>query len=161
MNAAARCGVLVALLALSTACSEVARVTAPAPTPQVTPTPPTPPRPVPVPYTGVFPEVTRPARIYVATPSPLFSITYAYTLSSRYVLYDDGTFAFQLFTANDSFYETGGTYTEADALITLVWPLGSGWDSATASLSDESLTVRYTHAMHMTDFEDCLYMRSR
>ena len=108
-----------------------------------------------------FPAVTRPARVYVAVNSPYFPI-HGSPLASRYVLYDDGTFALQYASANYPFFEYRGAYTEVNALITFEW---EGWSTAgpwgaTGSLSDDSLSVRYNLIMQLSDFEDGVYVRA-
>jgi hypothetical protein len=109
-----------------------------------------------------FPEVSRPARVYVAVNSPMYQM-HGSPLVSRYVLYDDGTFALQYSSANHPFFEYRGTYTEASGLITFEW---EGWSvagpwGATGSLSAESLSVRYNIIMQMSDFEDGVYSRTQ
>ena len=148
MNVAVGRGALVALLAIATACSEVTPPTAPTPTADSTTS-------TPAPGSGPaprgFPDVSEPARIFVAVYGP-----------SRYVLYDDGRFALQYSSANQSFFEYRGVYKEANALITFEW---EGWSTAgpwgaTGSLSGDSLTVRYNLIMQLSDFEDGVYIRT-
>ena len=109
-----------------------------------------------------FPAVSRPARIYVAVRLPFYPM-HGSPLASRYVLYDDGTFALQYSSANYPFSELRGAYKEANALITFEW---EGWNiagpwGATGSLSDDSLSVRYNLIMQWPDFEDGVYIRAR
>lgn len=137
MRAARFCAAL-ALLVLSTTCAGESPT---APTPDVSNRTPIPP----------YPAVTQAARIYVAVkPSPY---------PSRYVLYDDGTFALQYSRAN---LEYRGTYHEASGRITFEW---AGWSvagpwGATGSISDDALSVRYNLIMLLTDFEDGVYLRT-
>ena len=147
MNAAIRCGALVALMVLSNACRDLDRPTAP--------TSPADPTFRPPPGSG-FPAVSRPARIYVAVASPSYSL---FEGATRYVLYDDGAFALQY----SSDLEYRGTYKEENALIAFQW---EGWSSAgpwgaTGSLSEDSLTVRYNVIMQLTDFVDGVYIRTQ
>jgi len=158
MNVAIRCGALVALLVLATACTDFDPPTAPTSTADSTSTPPGGSGDVP----RGFPAVSPPARIYVAVDSPLYPI-HGSPLASRYVLYDDGTFALQYSSANYPFFEYRGAYKEANALITFEW---EGWSTAgpwgaTGSLSDDSLTVRYNIIMQLSDFEDGVYRRTQ
>jgi hypothetical protein len=77
-----------------------------------------------------------------------------YTLSSRFVLNDNGTFALQ--------YPSGlyrGTYTQKDGAITFQW---EGWSlagpwGATGIREGDRLTVRYNVIMQLSDFEDAVY----
>ena len=82
---------------------------------------------------------------------------------SRYVLYDDGTFALQYLRSQGSF-EYRGTYTEANALITFHWQANQDvpapWRPATGTLTDDSLTVRYDVIMNLDDFEDAVYIQT-
>ena len=112
-------------------------------------------------YPAAFPAVSRPARVYVAVDWPTYPI-HGSPLASRYVLYDDGTFALQYSSANYPFFEYLGTHTDANGLITFNW---EGWStagpwSATGSLSDGALSVRYNRVMHLADFEDGVYLKA-
>ena len=157
MNVAVRGAALVALLALATACTDATPPTAPTSTADSTSTP--------APGSGSvprgFPEVSEPARIFVAVHSPLYPI-HASPLASRYVLYDDGTFALQYSSANYPFFEYRGAYREANALITFEW---EGWSvagpwGATGKISDDALAVQYNLIMQLSDFEDGIYIRT-
>ena len=162
INAPVRCGALVALLVLATACAEVGTPTAPdsTSTPPATSAPP--PTSNPAGSVANFPAVSRPARVYVAVSSPSYPI-HGSPLASRYVLYDDGTFGLQYSSANYPFFEYRGTYKEANAVITFEW---EGWSTAgpwgaTGSLTEDSLTVRYNLIMQLSDFEDGVYIRTK
>jgi hypothetical protein len=149
MNAAVRWGALVAVLALAGACADSATPTAPAATPAATPAPP----PI-----SEFPAVSRPARIYLFAGELSYPVR-EYTTGSRYVLYEDGTFALQYLRSG----EYRGTYAEANGLITFDW---EGWSTAgqwgaNGSLGDDSLTVRYNLVMEMSDFENAVYRRTQ
>jgi hypothetical protein len=128
------------------ACSEV--------TPPIAPSPraPTPTSPPPDP---TFPPVERPARVYV----------YVYPSSvlppSRFVFYDDGTFALQYSTIN-KFFEYPGTYSADGTNITLHFGgAGTGAWGATGTLTDDSFTVKYNDIMQQSDFQDAVYTRDR
>lgn len=160
INASVRCGALVALLVLSSACTELTPPTAPTSTADLTST--LPPTSNPAPGAVPFPAVSRPARIYVAVSSPSYPM-HGSPLASRFVLYDDGTFGLQYSSANYPFFEYRGTYKEANALITFEW---EGWSTAgpwgaTGSVTDDSLTVRYNVIMQLSDFEDGVYIRTK
>jgi hypothetical protein len=147
VNAAARCA-LVALLVCASACAD-----------SVIPTEPTiPSRPTPSPVE--FPAVSRPARIYLFANELSYPVS-ELTKRSRYVLYDDGTFALQYVQSRGS-SEYRGMYKDASGLITFEW---EGWSAAgqwgaTGSLSDDSLSVRYNEIMELTDFENAIYART-
>jgi hypothetical protein len=84
-------------------------------------------------------------------------------LASRYVLYDDGTFALQYSSAKHSFFEYRGTFKVMDGLVAFDW---EGWSvagawGATGSLSDDSLSVQYNIIMQLSDFADGVYLRAR
>ena len=157
MNAAVRCGTVL-ILVLATACTNSILPTAPTSTnPSPTSTNPTPTTDSP----RSFPSISRPGRIYVAVNSPLYPM-HGSPLASRYVLYDDGTFALQYSSARYPFFEYRGTYKEANSLVTFEW---EGWSvagpwGATGSLSDDSLSVRYNIIMQLSDFEDGVYLRA-
>lgn len=109
-----------------------------------------------------FPAVSPPARIYLGVDSPT-SVRHGSPLASRYVLYDDGTFALQYSSANYPFVELRGAYEEANAVITFEWEgrnIAGPW-GATGSLSDDSLSVRYNAMMQLSDFEDGVYVRAQ
>jgi hypothetical protein len=144
---------LIALAVMATACRDVVLPTAATSVPSSVPPSSTSSQPIGTP--PAFPSVTRPARIYVAVDLPYYSM-HGSPLASRYVLYDDGTFALQYASANYPFFEYRGTYKEANDLVTFVD--GESW---TATLSGDSLAVRYTEMMHHSDFLDGVYVRSR
>ncbi len=84
-------------------------------------------------------------------------------LSSRYVLYDDGTFALQYSSANYPFFEYRGTYSADNTNIIFHW---EGWSvagpwGATGTLTEDYLSVRYNLIMIHSDFEDGTYVRQR
>jgi hypothetical protein len=155
MNAALRCGAVLALLMLGIGCSDSVSPTAP-----TAPTPPTASPPLPAPGSD-FPAVLRPARIYLFASELSYPVS-DYTRTSRFVLYDDGSFALQYLQSLGSF-EYRGKYTEANGLITFEW---EGWSAAgpwgaTGSRSDDSLSVRYNVIMELTDFENAVYRRTQ
>jgi len=157
-NAAVRYGAVAALLAISTACSESSPPTRPSPVAASVETPAPPP---PVPHTPTFPALSRPGRVYVGVPAPA-TPTHGSALYSRFVLYDDGTFALQYSSANFGFFDYRGTYTGETALE-FQW---EGWSTAgpwgaSGTLDGETLSVKYNLIMQLTDFEDGVYTRER
>src|SRR4030095_14798933 len=128
MNASVRCGALLASIFL-TACSHQPLPLPAAPTPTVVQ--------IPAPVVNAddirrnFPEVSRPARVYVeATPLYL-----QFGGVSRYVLYDDATFSFQYSSVAWGFGESGGSYKEANDAILFFWG-----NSAARSVGDAAET---------------------
>ena len=101
--------------------------------------------------------MTRPARVYVGIDSPTYAM-HGGPLASRYVLYDDGSFALQYASANYPFFEYLGTYTEANSLIKFL-DKDAGWE-ATVSPRVESISVRYPLLMQQSDFLDGVYIRT-
>jgi hypothetical protein len=158
-NASVWYGALGAVLALSTACSEVTPPTAPSPTAEQIPAPaPTPPAT----HIPTFPAISGPARIYVGVSSTSYPM-HGSPLASRYVLYDDGRFALQYSSANYPFFEYRGTYSGGNGHIDFHW---EGWSTAgpwgaTGTLTEDSLSVEYNFIMQMSDFEDGVYVRQR
>ena len=154
MNAVMRCGAFAALLVLASACADSVTPTGP-----TTPTGTTASAPTPPPRSD-FPAVFRPARIYLFATA-LSSPVSKWTSGSRYVLYDDGTFALQ--STQASFEGYRGTYTETNALITFRWQHDprafAPWGPSTGTLTDDSLTVRYDPIMLIDEFEDAVYIR--
>ncbi|PYR63909.1 MAG: hypothetical protein DMF87_22185 [Acidobacteria bacterium] len=137
-------------------CGDGVRSAAPtAPTPTVVPSL----QPVPPSLTGTYPPITGPARVFVYRDSPYPRVA-AYTLTSRFVLYDDGRFALQY---EQPVGEYRGTYTASDGVVTFNW---EGWSvagpwGAEATLSGDVLNVRYNLIMQLTDFEDADYVRNQ
>jgi hypothetical protein len=107
-----------------------------------------------------LPPVSPLMRIYVAVDSPFYQM-HGSPLASRYVLFDDGSFALQYSSANYPFFEYRGTYLEANGLITFAW---EGWSvagpwGAIGSINENSLSVRYNVIMQFSDFEDGVFLR--
>ena len=96
------------------------------------------------------------ARVFVYASAP--HAVAAYTLASRFVLYDSGTFALQ-YASGSLTPEYRGTYTETDGQVMFTW---EGWSAAgawgaTGVLTRDSLAVTYNLIMMMSDFEDASY----
>jgi hypothetical protein len=110
-----------------------------------------------------FPEVDQPARIFVVSPSPKYPMS-AWTLNSRYVLYDNGTFVLEYLESLGS-GRYRGTYREADGNLTFTFD-GSGWavagqPDARGVLGGDTLTVSYNIIMQLSDFDDGMYVQTR
>jgi hypothetical protein len=115
---------------------------------------------VPAPVSSAFPAVVKPARIFAFDRGLVYYVQ-VYTMGSRFVLYDDGSFALQ-YSDFPAGYEYRGRYKEVEGNITFEW---EGWSrggpwGATGSLAANSLTVRYNFIMQMSDFEDAVYRRT-
>ena len=126
----------------------------------------------PSPGSGSQPSSAAPAPGPAPTPTPApigpsrtfdsaTALTYplaAYTVASRYVLYDDGAFALEYPSS-----EYRGSYQESGGTLTFNWegtsPAGA-W-GATGTIQNDHLVVRYNLVMQLTDFEDAVYTRSR
>jgi hypothetical protein len=104
-----------------------------------------------------FPPVVKPARVFAFD----HQLTYAvmdYTKGSRFVLYDDGTFALQ-YTRG---FEYLGTYTTVNGVVTFAWQGTStaGPWAANGSLQGDALSVTYNLIMSLSDFEDAVYQKT-
>jgi hypothetical protein len=111
----------------------------------------------PTPRPAEFPTVTRPARVF-GHPEALARPLTAETQGSRFVLYDDGTFALQFLRFAG---ESRGTYQDSEGSVTFHWEGSNSagpWE-ATGSNTGDRLTVRYNPLMVLTDFEDAVYVR--
>jgi hypothetical protein len=155
----ARCGALVWLLCAN-ACSDVPPTRPTSPMSLETPTP-APPRSV-LPtgqFVPSFPAALRPARVYVAErfsgPSPY----HGSELASRFVFYEDDTFALQYSSVNHPFFEYLGTYKGAGESIELAFQANAGQWKATAIVTDAALSVTFNQMMVLDDFEDGSYRR--
>ncbi len=148
-----RLAVLLCAIVTLAGCGDGVRSAAPtAPTPIAVPSP----QPAPPALTGTYPAITGPAHVFVYRDSPYPRVA-AYTLTSRFVLYDDGRFALQY---QLPIGEYRGTYTTSDGVVTFNW---EGWSAAgpwgaQATLSGNVLSVRYNLIMQLTDFEDADYL---
>jgi len=134
-----------------------------APPAQGTPpgSPPTPPVSPPIGISS-FPALTRSGRIYAAAPglNELYTQYHGAGLESRYVLYDDHSFALQFVSGRFGVFEYDGSFTGADTLTFTWkgWSLAGPWGSE-ATLRGDTLSVRYNLIMQLTDFVDGTYIR--
>ena len=145
--------VVAALITLSIGCADATgpdpytRIQGPATPPAATPVVP-----------RAFPALSRPGQIYVATPGLYASIR---NLSSRFVLFTDGTFELQ-FLGDGEYFAYTGRYQRVDATVTFEW---DGWSTAgpwgaTGTLTGDQLAVRFNIIMQLSDFLDGTYVRS-
>ena len=143
MSAQIRYGVLIGVLALSAACSNDALPTIPPSTTAVL----VPPAAPVVVEAGSY-QFSAPL-----SPSPVS----AYTVTSKYVLFDSGAFFLEL---NGGAH--AGTYrSESGPLagyVTLQFT-GSPWE-ATARVNGDTLEVRYNTSAWGADLEDAVYRRA-
>lgn len=155
VSRAKRCAVrrsaIFVLAALSVMCDRIDRPTAPTSTasPPVSTAPP--PRP------AEHPPIIGPATVYDFS-GPLSYSVRGFTTTSRYVLYDNGTFALQYigFEYPGSYEKDGGT------VRFLFFPCPCDERSqAIGTLNGELLEVRYSEMMQHSDFENATYTRSR
>jgi hypothetical protein len=160
MIAAVRRRMVLALVILASACADSLTPTAPTRPIGTTSSQPAPPAPSPAPE---FPAGPRPARTYLFAGELSYPV-HEWTRSSRYVLYEDGTFALQYLQSAGSF-EYRGIYTEADTQVVFRFydnqNVSAPWGGATGTLLDDLLTVRYDLIMSLDDFEDAAYSRTR
>lgn len=145
-----RLGGMLLLTITALGCGEGPSFVAPAPVPQSAP---------PVVVAGPVPGPGQPSGPVAGTygaAAPLGYRVMPYTLASRFILREDGSFSLQ--------YPSGeyrGTYTEREGTIDFSW---EGWSTAgpwgaTGVLNGATLTVRYNIIMSLSDFEDAVYTR--
>jgi len=108
-------------------------------------TPVEPPSPAPI-AKPIFPAPSRPAQIYVEAVQTS-------SRPSRYVLYEDGSFALQ-FPGR----EYPGTWSQKDSVITFTF-LEWGWE-AIGLQSDNHMTITYSESMWELEFNGGTYVRS-
>jgi hypothetical protein len=145
---AVRRGTLFALILLSVTCGRIDRPTAPTPvaTPVATITPPSPP--------AEYPPMRSGATLFEFS-GPLSYPVRGFTTTSRYVLYEDGTFTLQYLG-----FEYPGSYERDDNTIRFLFPGDARW-YATGTATFDLLEVRYNDIMEHSDFENAIYTRSR
>ena len=158
MNICVRSVAVAALVLLVSACADWPT----APSSTFLPRRPPPPAPPPVAFVPTFPAISRPGQIFVAVDWPRSSY-HGSPLASRYVLYDDGTFALQSSSANFPFFEYPGTYKNVDGAITFYfhWDRGFIAEGAWGTLTGDTLTVEYEVRMQHADFLDGVYVRTQ
>ena len=82
-------------------------------------------------------------------------------LATRYVLYEDGTFAFQFSSPTNPSKEMAGRYKQTDGVVTFDFDPVSVVPEARGSIAEDSLTVDYDEVMEHSDFYDGVYRRER
>ena len=147
-------GAVGVLLVLEAGCSDVL-VPRPSadPPPQAGPTAP--------PVVPSFPPVDSAATVYLRASATSFVPGH-----SRYVLFEDGTFALQYvrpdLPPHRAFFEYAGRYARAASALRFAF---DGWSTMGPWLADglvlgDSLIVAYNDVMLWADFEDGVYVRS-
>jgi hypothetical protein len=112
-----------------------------------------------------FAEPSRAATIYRA-PDNLYSTYAGYhggLLGSRYVFYEDSTFALQFSSPRFGLFEYDGRYSRTDSKIELSFfdsNTAGPWN-ATAALNGDKMSVTYNIVMSFADFVDGVYLQSR
>lgn len=146
-------------LAMLAGCSDPAQTFRPA-----DPLPPQPPQPPQVFHAPEFGPLTQKGRVFTADPSltDLYTKFHGASLFSRFVLYDDSTFALQFASAQAGLFDYEGKYSRVGSQIVFTW---KGWSTAgpwgaEATLHGDSLTVSYNLIMQLTDFIDGTYRGS-
>lgn len=147
------------LLVLSAGCSDAVQ---PEP-PTAQPEPPTVASPEP-PLTAQqdFPALSRPGVIFNGAGAIYPPTAYHEgALTSRYVLYQDGSFGLQLLSPKFGFFEYTGHYVRMESHVALNFNasnLAGPW-VATGNLRGDVLTVSYNIVMLLADFSDGAYLR--
>jgi hypothetical protein len=149
-----------ALLSLSAGCSDAVQ-----PEPPVIEAPVAAPTPTPAPPPD-FPALARPGEIYNEGAVSIYGypgsdVYHDGRLVSRYVLYQDSSFALQFSSPKFGMFEYLGRYSRADSVITLDFNANAGQWQATGTLRGDSLTVKYNTSMMFSDFEDGVYVREQ
>jgi PKD repeat protein len=96
-------------------------------------------------------------------PVPSSALTYVRVFpetgvrASRYVLYEDSTFALQYVVTGFGFFEYTGIYSRVNAQVAFYFDANSGQWQATATVQGDSLIVDYNAMMGLDDFEDGVY----
>jgi hypothetical protein len=140
-----RCVTLFTFLVLSIGCDNGFRPTTPSPLP-------TQPAPaVPPPVAGIIDGST-----YRFSGSLAYPIS-GYTSESTYVLDDHGRFLLQYPFQSGNY---PGSYRQDNGVLSFQFDGDVRWQ-ATGTLTGDLMAVRYNLLMHLTDFENAAYTRSR
>lgn len=83
--------------------------------------------------------------------------------TSRYIFYEDSTFALQFKSTRFGVFEYGGRFVRTDAKIQLSFNgRGVAWSrEASGTLNGDALSVTYNAIMSLSDFVDGVYLRAR
>ena len=161
-------GLITIVATASVGCSDMPTAgpaSGPLPQPPAPPSAPPPtPQPSPVGSPPPFPAVSNASAIYVG-PEHLYDVFKAYhgsSLPTRYVLFSDSTFRLQFASYRFGVVTYAGRYSRTDTAINFSWETGGGppWD-AVGTLRGDTLDIRYSINMLMSDFIDGAYVLTR
>ena len=84
------------------------------------------------------------------------------SVPTRYVLFSDSTFQLQFASFRFGVVTSSGRYSRTNTTINFSWVIGGGppWD-AVGTLRGDTLDVRYSLNMQMSDFIDGAYVLTR
>jgi hypothetical protein len=84
------------------------------------------------------------------------------SLPTRYVLFSDSTFQLQFASFRFGVVTSSGRYSRTSTTINFSWVIGGGppWD-AVGTLRGDTLDIRYSLNMQMSDFIDGAYVLTR
>jgi hypothetical protein len=110
-----------------------------------------------------YPALTHPGAVYTQKSEESASdAAYHGTLTSRYVIYYDGSFDLQYISERVGFFSYAGTYTESGMVLTLNFRDGNGATGpwvATGTRSGNQMNVKYNLSAGLADFDDAVYVR--
>ena len=112
-----------------------------------------------------FPPLTRPGEIYASAADlrdPVILVQ-RWGFATRYLLYEDSTFALQFSSAKTGFFAYLGRYLRTDTVMTFNFndENAAGAWRAVGTLHGDSISVSYNIVMYLADFVDDVYVRSR
>ena len=105
--------------------------------------------------------MTRPATVYLGVDTTHTGAYQSVATLSRFVFYEDGTFALQTYATEGGRWEFTGRHTRANATFDLRFDnngLGLPW-AATGTLHGDTLSVGYNFNMGMSGFDDGNFVR--
>jgi hypothetical protein len=137
MTALIRCGVLVGVLAFLSGCSGADLAPSPL----------------------EMPPLSGPVTTYHFSDALLYPVQ-PYTITSRYVLHDNGAFELVYPSSPAGGGTYLGIYERNGEHISFRFAHSGRDDGATGTLHGDTLQVRYSVNMQMSDFEDAVYRRA-
>ena len=102
----------------------------------------------------VVPPLSGPANTYEFSRQLEYPVSH-FTLTSKYVLYENGAFALQYASPAG---ELPGAYLFENGRLSFRF---AGGGDASGTLSGDVLEIRYSERMQHSDFENAAYKRSR
>jgi hypothetical protein len=100
----------------------------------------------------VIPPLSGPANTYTFSGQLEYAVS-PFTVTSRYVLFENGAFLLQYLSG-----ELSGAYHQEDGQISFRFAAGG---EATGTLRGDVLEVRYSDRMQHSDYDNAVYRRSR